>query len=59
MHDGERRDGYCYSLAVSVPCDVVHLRNEEFVSRAIESLHQHYPEARTARVLRPKVIHQP
>lgn len=26
--------------------DVVHLRDEEFISRAIESPHQHYPEAR-------------
>ncbi|MBF6195299.1 hydroxysqualene dehydroxylase HpnE [Nocardia sp. CDC186] len=59
MHDGDHRDGYCYSLAVSASWDVVHLRNDEFVRRATESLHQHYPEARAAQVLRTKVIHQP
>ncbi|MGK8523042.1 hydroxysqualene dehydroxylase HpnE [Nocardia asteroides] len=59
MHGGDHRDGYCYSLAVSASWDVVHLRNDEFIGRALESLHQHYPEARSAQVLRTKVIHQP
>ncbi|WP_174187651.1 hydroxysqualene dehydroxylase HpnE [Nocardia barduliensis] len=59
MHDGDRRNGYCYSLAVSASWDVVHLSGNEFIGRAMESLHQHYPEARSAQVLRTKVIHQP
>ncbi|MFI7195381.1 FAD-dependent oxidoreductase [Nocardia nova] len=32
---------------------------EAFVAAALESLRTHYPEARTAKVLRTKVIHQP
>ncbi|WP_083887798.1 FAD-dependent oxidoreductase [Nocardia asiatica] len=59
MHDGDHRNGYCCSLAVSASWDVVHLPGSEFVGRALESLHQHYPEARSAQVLRTEVIHQP
>ncbi|MBF6278097.1 MULTISPECIES: hydroxysqualene dehydroxylase HpnE [Nocardia] len=59
MHDGDHRDGYCYSLAVSASWEVVHLPREAFVAAALESLRTHYPEARTATVLRTKVIHQP
>ncbi|MBF6338043.1 FAD-dependent oxidoreductase [Nocardia abscessus] len=59
MHDGDHRNGYCYSLAVSASWDVVHLLGNEFIGRAMESLYQHYPEARAAPILRTKVIHQP
>ncbi|MEU2088860.1 FAD-dependent oxidoreductase [Nocardia beijingensis] len=53
MHDGDRRP-----LARGRP-GVVHLRDDEFIRRAIEPLHQHYSEARAAEVLRAKVFHPP
>ncbi|WP_067691261.1 hydroxysqualene dehydroxylase HpnE [Nocardia jejuensis] len=59
MHGTDDAAEHCYSLAVSASWDVVHLRGTEFVSAAVASLHQHYPESRDAQVLRTKVIHQP
>ncbi|MET7771460.1 hydroxysqualene dehydroxylase HpnE [Nocardia sp. NPDC005366] len=59
MHGVETEAGHCYSLAVSASWDVIHLPNAEFTAAAVESLVQHYPEARAAKVLRTHVIHQP
>ncbi|MGV9410555.1 hydroxysqualene dehydroxylase HpnE [Nocardia sp. NPDC003693] len=59
MHGSPDAAEHCYSLAVSASWDTVHLRNAEFIDAAIASLHRHYPESRTARVVRTKVIHQP
>ncbi|MEV6072597.1 hydroxysqualene dehydroxylase HpnE [Nocardia sp. NPDC052001] len=58
MH-GDTADGHCYALAVSASYDVLHLKNAEFISRAVQSLHQHYPDSIDAQVLRTHVIHQP
>ncbi|MEU0545262.1 hydroxysqualene dehydroxylase HpnE [Nocardia sp. NPDC005978] len=59
MHGAADAAEHCYSLAVSASWNVVHQRNAEFIDAAIESLHRHYPESRSARVVRSKVIHQP
>jgi protoporphyrinogen oxidase len=54
-----RDDEHCYALAVSASWDVVHLKKDEFVAQALDSLRKHYPAFADAEVLRTHVIHQP